>query len=409
MTVMLTADPDYEAFCEERLQDPYPFFHRLRDEDPVHWCEPMKLWLVTRYDDTFAGLKDPRFSSSRMGMYYQALDDDLRVKVKPLLDHIANWIIMKDAPDHGRLRRLINKAFTPRMLAQLRPRIEKLAADEMTRAAQGGEMDFLWDYCYPLPANVICEMMGIPLEHRDAYREWSEGVMNFSTRGGPRLRENAEAANEALTNLNKMFDELVDHRRNDPGDDLLTGLILAEDEGERLTHEELQALCVFLFIAGHETTTNVMANGMVGFFDNPEQFEILKADIDGKVAGAVEEMLRYDNSVTRGVRRAKEDLVIRDKQINQGDTVIFVLLAANRDPEQYPEPDRFNIERDPGKNISFGWGPHFCIGGPLARMEMEITLREIVKQVPNIRPNYETLVRRDTMGVRALTKLPVKC
>ena len=398
---MLTADPDYQAFCEERLQDPYPFFKRLRENDPVHWCEPMNLWLVTRYNDVFAGLRDPRLSSSRMGMYSQTLDTRLRRQVQPLLDHLSKWIILLDPPDHTRLRRLINQAF--------RPWIERQAAAQMARAARGGKMDFLWDYCYPFPADVICEMMGIPAEQRDAYREWSEGVMNFSTRGGPKLRQYAKSANTALASLKRMFDELVDNRSRAPQSDLLSALVVAENEGDRLTHDELLALCVFLFIAGHETTTNVMANGMVGFFDNQEQFEKLKADVEGKVHGAVEEMLRYDNSVTRGVRRAKEDMTICDTAIKAGETVVLVLLSANRDPEQFPEPDRFDIDREPNKHVSFGWGPHFCIGGPLARIEMEITLREIVKQVPAIRPDYDCLQRRDTMGVRALTKLPVRC
>lgn len=408
MTALLT-DPDYIAFCEERLQDPYPFLHRMRQTDPVHWCQPLQMWLVTRYDDVFAMLKDPKMSSSRMGMYNQALDDDLRVEVKPLLDHISQWIILRDPPDHVRLRKLISLTFTPRMLQQLRPRIEKMAAEELARAAQGGEMDFLKDYCYPLPANVICEMMGIPIEQRDAYREWSEGVMRFSTRGGPTLRDFAHEANDALANLRVMFDELIEIRRADPQEDLLSMLIVAEDEGERLSHEELLALCVFLFIAGHETTTNVIANGMVAFFDNPHQFEILKSDVDGKVAGAVEEMLRFDNSVTRGVRRAKEDFELRGRPIKAGQTLLLSLLAANRDPEMYPDPDTFNIERDPKRNVSFGWGAHFCIGGPLARIEMEITLREICRQTPNMRPAYTSLTRRNTMGVRGLIELPVTC
>ncbi|MBI81944.1 MAG: cytochrome [Planctomycetaceae bacterium] len=343
-----------------------------------------------------------------MSMYTQALDDNLRRRVQGLLDHLSHWLPVTDPPEHGRLRRLISQAFTPRMLQELRPRIEKLAAEQMTYAAQSVEMDFFGDYCYPLPANVICEMMGIPVTERDAYREWSDGVMNFSTRAGPTLRHYAESANAALANLKAMFDDLIDQRRRGGGSDLLSALITAEDEGESLTHDELLALCVFLFIAGHETTTNVIANGMVGFFDNPEQFEILKADVDGKVFGAVEEVLRFDNSVTRGVRQAGEDMILRDKHIKAGDIVILVLLAANRDPEQFPDPDKFDIERDPNKHVSFGWVPHFCVGGPLARIEIEVTLRQIVKQVPDIRPAYDTLTRRDTMGVRALTNLPVR-
>jgi len=399
--------PDYQAFRDESLQDPYPFLHRLGAADPVHWYEPMNLWLVTRYDDVLAGLRDSRLSSNRMRMYNQPLDAELQARAKPLLDHLRHWLILLDAPDHGRIRRLIQKTFTPRMLQRLRPRIEKLAAEGLTNAMQDGKMDLLCDFAYQLPADVICEMLGIPAHQRDNYREWSEGVMSFSTRGGPKLREYAEAANAALLNLKAMFSDLVDQRRRHPEEDLLSQLIASEDAGQKLSHDELMALCVFLFIAGHDTTTNAITNGMVGFFEHPDQFKLLKSDVEGQAQGAVEEMLRYDNSVTRGVRQAKEDFTLRDKKISAGDTVVLSLLAANRDPEQYPDPDKFDIQREIKDNISFGWGPHFCIGAPLARIEIEIALREIVRQVPNIRPDYTRLQRRPTMGVRALTKLPV--
>jgi hypothetical protein len=369
----------------------------------------MKLWLVSRYDDVFAGLRNPKLSSNRTRMYEQALDDNLRERVRPMLDHLSNWIILLDAPDHGRLRRLVNHAFTPRMLENLRPRIEKMAEEMLDEAARGGEMDFLWDFAYPLPATVICEMLGIPVAQRDDYRGWSDGVMNFSTRGGPMLSRHAVKAQENLDRLTDVLNELIAERRREPKNDLLTGLIAAEDEGDRLTHEELLALCVFTFIAGHETTTNLIANGLLALFNHPDEFARLKSDVDATAAPATEELLRYDSSVTRAVRQAKEDVEIRGRTIEAGETIIFVLPSANRDPDQFPEPDRLDITRAPNKHLSFGFGAHFCIGAQLARIEIEASLRQIVHRTPDIRPNYDRLDWRPTMGVRSLTSLPVRC
>jgi pimeloyl-[acyl-carrier protein] synthase len=409
MDSTLIADPDYQAFCEERLDNPYPFFHRLRAEDPVHWCDQTNLWLVTRYEDVFSGLRDSRLSSSRMGMYRQALPDEMQREVEPLLDHISKWIILRDQPDHSRLRRLVSRAFTPRILATWRSRIEERAETMLIEAAKDGQMDFLHDYCYPLPATVICEMMGIPRNHQDDFRHWAEDVMNFSTGGGPPMVPFAAKASKSLERLLDILNGLIDRRRHELGDDLISALIRAEEAGDKLTHEELLSLGVFLFIAGHETTMNLIANALVALLANPEEFDKLKNDVDGKMATAVEELLRYDTSVTRAVRQATEDTEIGGKSIKEGQTVIFLLGAANRDPAQFLDPDRLDLERTPNAHVSFGWGPHFCLGGPLARIEIELALRAVLRHTPNIRRASDDLQWRPTMGVRALMSLPVYC
>ena len=276
-------------------------------------------------------------------------------------------------------------------------------------AAQDGQMDFLHDYCYLLPATVICEMIGIPRDQQDSFRDWTEDVMNFSTRGGPPMVPFAVKANESLERLLDCLNGLIDQRRHNLGDDLLSALINAEEEGDKLTHEELQSLSVFLFLAGHDTTTNQIANALLALLNNPQEFDKLKEDIDGKMASAVEELLRYDTSVTRTVRQATEDIEIGGQSIKKGQTVIFLLGAANRDPAQFPDPDRLDIDRTPNAHVSFGWGPHFCLGGPLARIEIELALRAVIRHTPNIRRATDTLQWRPTMGVRALMSLPVRC
>jgi len=407
MSLSLIAEPDYYLFCEERLGNPYPLFDRLRAEEPVHWCEPMKLWLVTGYDDCFAGLKDERFSSDRTDMYVQALPEEMRIRVQPLLDHVSKWIQLTDEPDHTRLRKLVNLAFTPRMIQQLKPRIEVLVDALLDDVSVDEPTDLIAKFCGPLPATVICEMLGIPVAERDAFRLMTERVMHFSTAGGPRLKNHAEDAAEALKGLIDMFERLIAERRTTAKDDLLSALVRAETDGERLSNEELYAMCVFVFLAGHETTTNGIAIGVLALLQHPDQFAALKGDVDGLMRGTVEEALRYESPVTRAVRKAREDFDFGGKTIKAGQLVVFLLGAANRDPKQFPEPAKFDIRREIKRHLAFGFGAHFCLGAVLARMEMEIAFRAFVRRQPNVKLATEALAWKPTMGIRALVKLPV--
>ena len=404
----LSADPAYREFCSERLQDPYPLFDRLRAEDPVHWCEPMKLWLVTRYDDVNAGLRHAGFSSNRIGMYVQALPPDLRAKVQPLLDHISKWVQLTDEPDHARLRKLVMLAFTPKMVNALRSRIEALAGDLVQSLRMDEPFDLIETFCGPLPASVICEMLGIPLADRDRFRLATLKLMEFSTRGGPALKDHAAAASESLDELMDLFRRLVEERKREPKDDLLSSLVSAEADGDRLSNDELYAMCVFIFLAGHETTTNGIASGMMALLQHPEQYDAFRQNPDATVAGLVEESLRYESPVPRAVRRARDTLELGGRIIPEGQMVVLLLGAANRDPEKFPNPAQFDITRQPNRHLAFGFGSHFCLGAQLARLEMDISFRAITKALPDLALTGEALRWKPTMGVRALETLPVR-
>lgn len=404
----LEAGLDYVEFCAERLQNPYPLFNRMRVEDPVHWSEKMKLWMVTRYEDVYAGLRDPRFSSNRMGMYIQALPPDLRTRVQPLLDHISKWVQLTDEPDHTRLRKLVMMAFTPRMINSLRARVEDLAKSFITDIQPGEPFDLIEKFCGPLPATVICEMLGIPLKDRERFRIATHRLMEFSTRGGPALKDYADAAGVSLNDLINLFEELVEERRKAPREDLLGSLVSAEADGERLSNEELYAMCVFIFLAGHETTTNGIASGMLALLQNPAQYSLFREDMEGTAMGLVEESLRYESPVPRAVRRTREAMEIGGKLIPEGQMVVLLLGAANRDPEKFPNPDVFDIKRQPNRHLAFGFGGHFCLGAQLARLEMDISFRTITNLLPGLQLVSQDVRWKPVMGVRALEALSVR-
>jgi cytochrome P450 len=367
----------------------------------------MKLWFVTRYDEVFAGLRDQRLSSNRTGIYRQALPPEAQQRLHDLFSHVGKWLQLTDDPDHARLRKLVNAAFTPRIVNDLKPRILSMVETLLDLAPRGAPFDFLQQFCYPLPANVICEMLGIPLEQRDAFRHATDQLVRFSARGGPALRDHAETAAAALDRLIALFRPLIEERRRAPCEDLLSALVVAEADGERLTQEELYAMCTFLFLAGHETTTSALASGVYTLLNHPDQARRLRDDSERMVASAIEEILRFESPVPRAVREAKEELEIRGRTIRKGQFIVLLLGAANRDPGQFPDPDRFDIARQPNRHVAFGYGAHFCLGAALARLEMEIALRALSRRLPGLRLAAETWSWRPLMGLRCLTALPV--
>lgn len=401
----ITTQPDYLQFCEERLADPYPLFDRLRAEEPVHWCEPMKLWLVTRYHDVLLGLRNTSLSSNRTGMYAQALPSSQKKAAQPLLSHISKWIQLTDEPDHGRLRKLVNLAFTPKVVNALRSRILGLTNDFLAGIPRGQRCDIVQQLCYPLPATVICEMLGIAAVERDRFYTSTARLMQFSTRGGPTLKNYVNGASDALGELVSMFEKLVAERRRQPSTDLLSALVSAEAEGTKLSNEELYAMCVFIFLAGHETTTNGLASGILSLLQHPDQFAALKADPDRLAASTVEEVLRYESPVPRAVRQATNNVEINGQKIAAGQLIVLLLGSANRDPSQFADPHRFEISRHPNRHLAFGYGAHFCLGAALARLEMETVFRAIAVRLPNLKLEQKALKWKPVMGIRALQEL----
>lgn len=408
MMGVLPTDSEYDLFCNQRLHDPYPLFARLRQEDPVHWCEPMNMWLLTRYDDISRLIRDnKRLISDRQSMYTDTLRPENLESASPLVRHIGLWLQNNNPPNHTRLRKLVNVAFTPRMIEDLEPRIEEIVNDLLDKASKSGETDFIQSFCLPLPAIVICEMLGIPPEHRERYRDAVEGLIPFASGGGPGLNDAVGPARDCLDELIAFFDELIMERRANPTEDLISALAGVEEDGDRLTKEELFALCVFLFLAGHETTMGLLAGGTLGLLQNRDQFDLLKSDPGTHIDKAVEEIVRYACPVTRAVRVPTEDIEVRGKTIKKGDTITMLLGAANRDPAVFSEPDRLDITRHPNKHLGFGLGIHFCLGAPLARREGRIAFPAIAKRFPTMKLATEAVDYKRALGIRSILSLPV--
>jgi len=409
MSNKLVLDPDYELFCNQQLQDPYPLFTRLQQEQPVHWCEPMKMWLVTRYDDVLAGLKETKqLVSSRDDMYTAPLTPENRLLAQPLVEHIGLWMQNLNPPDHTHNRKLVSLVFTPRMLQNLVPRIEQIVHDLLDEVCAQRETDFCRSFCLPFPAMVICHMLGIPQEDQDQYHETLERLFPFSGGAGPGLNEAVAPARHAMDELLTYFDRLIEQRRSDPQDDLISAMAAAEADGDRLSRDELFALCIFLYNAGHETTVSLLANGTLLLLQHPDQFKMLQADLDNLLEPAVEEFLRYESPVPRAVRVPVEPYSFGAHTVPQGQTIMMLIGAANRDSDVFPDPNRFDITRWPNKHLGFGHGIHFCLGAPLARIEAHIAFRAIAERLPNMQLATDRIHWRSLAGLRSVTALPIR-
>ena len=366
-------------------QDPYPVFDQLRSEAPVGWSESTGAWVITRYEHVQATMLDPlRFSSQgRLSGALERFTPEVRAQFKPLEDHFAIGLIGSDPPNHTRLRALINKAFVPRVIDGMRARLQSLIDELIDRARPQGHMDVLRDFAYPLPATVITELLGAPTEQRDNFKRWSDGILAFQGSGTASADLVAQAQRDLLE-MRAFLKELIAERRAHPREDLLGRLVEAESEGERLSSAELLVICVTLLTAGHETTTNLIANALYTLLRHPEQMEAVRQDPD-RTPGAIEEVLRYEGPLQRNPRRAAADFEFGGQQLRRNDYLMPLLGAANRDPLAFPDPNRFDINRQPNRHIAFGQGIHFCVGAPLARLEGQLALNTLLRRLPNLR------------------------
>jgi cytochrome P450 len=380
----LRAELDMLLRSDAFVADPYPVYTRLREEAPVHYSEANGGWMLFRYEDVHATLRDhSRFSSrGRFSAALQRMDPDTRARIGPLTDHFTVGMLANDPPDHTRLRGLVNRAFTPRVVENMRPRIVQIVADLLDAALDRETFDLIADFAYPLPATVIAELFGAPASERDRFKHWSNDILGFQGTGNPSA-ESVLRAQDSLLDMRAFLGDLADHRRAHPGDDLLGLLVAAEAEGDRLTDQELLTVCVTLLTAGHETTTNLIANGMWLLLTHPEQCDRLRDD-PSLMPAAVEEMLRMESPLQRNPRRAAVDIDLHGERIPAGDYVMQVLGSANHDPAAFPDPERFDIARTPNRHVAFGGGIHFCLGAPLARLEAPIAIGELLRRAPNL-------------------------
>jgi pimeloyl-[acyl-carrier protein] synthase len=393
MQVDLRAEMRDPAF----LADPYPTYARLREESPVARLEQENYtaWLILRYDDVDAVFRDSRVWKDWTRMHAGEEGAPAQPSQESML--------FRDPPDHTRLRALMNRAFVPVVVRELAPRIQTIVtalADDLEAA---GEADFMSAFARPLPVTVIAELLGVPLADQGDLRRWSDAVIRAGDGPGSSQAE-VDAAESAIRALHDYFDRLSALRRGDLRDDLLSRLIAAEEAGDRLSHDELVETCILLLIAGHETTMNLLGNGLVALLSAPGEIERLRQD-PGLAESAVEEMLRYDAPVQFSTFRfAGEAIELRGQRIARNDHVTCMIGSANRDPAAFSEPDRFDVARSPNRHQAFGRGIHFCLGAPLARLEAALAVRELTSRFDLSLGAPE---RRSTMAFRGFERLPV--
>jgi cytochrome P450 len=409
MATVATRSLDEDLTDPQFVQDPYPVYARLRAEDPVHWCEPWQQWIVTRFDAVRAITLDPaRFSSAGWEeSYLHHLGPDLRARLPHLERHYATNVLSNtDPPAHSRLRRRVAASFTPRVLDAIRPDVERLVDELLGRLDRSGVVDLVGEFAYPLPAIVIAQLFGAPEEGRDQFERWSADIVSFVGSGRPQP-ERAIQADASLGAFRSYLEPLIERARADPQPDLLSQLVLSDADGP-LTDDELVATCVTLLFAGHETTANLIANGLLALLCNPSDLDRLKADT-ALAAPAVEELLRYDGPVQRLRRRATQDVELEGKHIRAGQLVMAFVGAANRDPDRFDKPDRLNISPRPGGHLAFGHGIHFCVGAALTRLEAPIAWNALLDRFPNIRLTPGTQLRRKpNITFRGLEALPLE-
>ncbi|WP_337031620.1 cytochrome P450 [Paenibacillus illinoisensis] len=383
-------------FTKEFTQNPYPVYEKLRETDPVFkvmFPHGEFGWIITRYEDAVEVLKDQRFSkdvAKRYGPENQTV--------------FVNNMLFSDPPDHRRLRGLVQKAFTPKLVADMRSHIQDIADDLLNKIGSRDQMNLIDEYAFPLPIIVISEILGVPVEDQDKFRVWSNSIIDASSSDHAEMFE--QHAKEFTEYLTDWFAKV----RKNPGKDLISQLVIAEESGQQLTENELLGVVSLLIIAGHETTVNLIGNGVLALLEHPEQRDLLiqKPEL---IHNAVEEMLRYNGPVEFSTSRwALEDVEFRGQKIAKGELVIVALDSANRDTETFKDADIFDITREKSQHLAFGKGIHLCLGAPLARLEGEIAISTLLARYPEIQLQTDVteLEWRPGMIVRGLKELPVQ-
>jgi cytochrome P450 len=396
-------------FTDEFVQDPYPTYRRLLEEGPLHFVDVSGglwgIWAVFSHAECSAIAKDPRLSAKRIDRMLVTLPMDRQGEFKELVRMIGMWMIFIDAPEHTRMRKLMNKGFSPSSAEALRPQVEKIVDKILDPIAEMSSADLVEKLAYPMPVRVISELLGVPETMEESFLRWSAAIAEFN--GSPhRTVEHAQNAQNAVLALTDFFRKAVAERRRNKSDDLISLLIDIEAEGEVLTEDELYAQCVMLLFAGHETTRNLIASGIYSLLREPEKMAELREN-PALIRTAVEEFLRFESPIQYTARVAKENIELCGVRIPKSQPILCMLGAANRDPKQFKDPDTLNLNRLNNQHLAFSAGPHFCIGSQLARMEGQVAILKIVQRFPKMR-----LARRaewePNFGFRGLKTLPVE-
>ena len=396
------------VFTDEILQDPYPTYARLHEEGPLHYLDvgsKWAVWSIVSHAECSSIAKDPRLSAKRAQQLLALLPLSRQAEFTELARMLSLWMIFMDPPEHTRLRKLLNKGFSPAAIEGLRPQVEAVVDQMLAPLKHGSEVELMREFANAMPVRIISELLGVPQEMNDTFISWSRAIAVF--RGSPdRTVEQARAAQDALVALTDFFRKTVAERRRNKGNDLISLLIDIEEEGEVLTEEELYAQCIALLFAGHETTRNLIGNGMYTLLQHPQETAELRENPE-IIRSAVEEILRFESPVQFTARVLKEDIEVCGQRIPKKWSILCMLGAANRDPKQFKDPNRLNLKRLNNQHLAFSAGPHFCIGSQLARLEGQIAILNLLQRFPQMKLTGPRPEWASTFGFRGLKSLPV--
>jgi cytochrome P450 len=388
---------DYNPLLPEVQNNPYPYYVELRNKAPVAWIEPMQAWAVSRYADVDFILRNPRLFSS--ALWNETASGDL-VAVPE-----APGLLSMDPPDHTRMRKLANKGFTPRLIRAMEPRVQAITQDLLKSLAQQAEIDLVPMLSIPLPIITIAEMLGIEFERRADFKRWSDALVRSINR--PTDEVVRGEIRQSINEIRSYLGSMIERRRTEPCDDLITAFVQAEEEHQVLTSMEILGLTVLLLAAGNETTTNLIGNAVLALLDHPEELAKVRADRT-QVSALIEEVLRYDSPVQVIFRQTTQEVELEGGTLPAGATVLVLLGAANRDERKFPDPDRFVVERNPQDHVSFGYGIHYCLGAPLARLEGRIALEALLFECPPFTQVLTQVPRIAAYLVRGPQTLPLR-
>jgi len=402
-----THEIEENLLCDEAVLDPHAYFRRLREIDPVHWNPRHRAWVITRYDDVARELRSSALSAERITPFAEAVTRAANSdSVDATFGILKEWLVFRDPPEHTRLRRLVARAFTPSVVKARMQEITETIDGLVDELRDQRGVDLIHEFAFPLPAVVIAQMLGVPPEDRNLFKEWSDQLTSLVF-GAYGREDRFESAARGMIELRDYLMALIaDYERN-PGENLIS-LLLEHEGDDALSREELVATCTLLLFGGHETTTNLIGNGMLALLSNRDQLTALRSQPE-LIGPAIEEILRFDGPARATVRMVKEEHEVGGRLLKPGERVFLVNLSANRDPDAYPDPDTLDIRRNPGNHLGFGVGIHYCLGAPLARLEGQLAITRLLDAFPAIDLDAEpsTLAWHGTMLSRGLVSLPV--
>jgi cytochrome P450 len=388
---------DFNPLANEVKQNPYPYYALLRDQAPAYWVESLQAWAVSRYRDVADVAKNTQLFSSAP-IIPAILGDQ-----NPVPE--VSWLISADPPAHTKLRRLVNKAFTPRMVAALEPRIKEIVARLLDTIEQGDEFDLVRDFSTPLPLMVIAEMLGIEPERYREFKQWSDDMVRAT--GGEISAAERERLRSSMSDMQHYFEQAISERRHNSREDLISALVRAEEEHQALSAREVLAMCFLLLLGGNETTTNLIGSTVITLLNHPDELAKIRDNLS-LVPQMIEEMLRYESPVQGIFRSATRETEIAGTAIPAGANVLILYGSANRDERQFPRPDVFDVGRNPQDHLGFGFGIHYCIGAPLARLEVRIAMDALLRRFPKLQMREQQREWVDSFVMRGPLKLPLQ-